>query len=89
MPHGSYGPGIQRRLLSEQNLTLDKAIDLAQTMETAEKDIEDLQGTQNQGSWVNHVGSTRRKSPTTTNSQDTQCGGKHAAPTCSYKDVEC
>ena len=83
---------IQRRLLSEQNLTLDKAIDLAQTMETAEKDIEDLQGTQNQGSLVNHVGSTRRKSPTTTNSQYTQCyrcGGKHAAPTCSYKDVEC
>ena len=80
---------IQRRLLSEPNLTLDKAIDLAQTMETAEKD---LQGTQNQGSWVNHLGSTRRKSPTTSNSQDTQCyrcGGKHAAPTCSYKDVEC
>ena len=65
---------------------------MAQTMETVEKDIEDLQGTQNQGSWVNHVGSTRRKSPTTTNSQDTQCyqcGGKHAAPICSYKDVEC
>ena len=32
---------IQRRLLSEPNLTLDKAIDLAQTMETAEKEIEE------------------------------------------------
>lgn len=35
---------IQRRLLAETGLTFDKALELAQAMETANKDVKDLQG---------------------------------------------
>lgn len=35
--------GIQRRLLSERDLTFDKALKLAQAIETASKDVRDLQ----------------------------------------------
>ena len=41
---GVANSSIQRRLLAEQNLTLKQAHDLARAIETAEKNVRDLQG---------------------------------------------
>jgi len=41
---GLHNESIQKRLLSESNLTLTRAIDIAFVMETAAKDARELQG---------------------------------------------
>ena len=41
---GVVNSSIQRRLFADQNLMLKQAHDLAQVMETTEKNVKDLQG---------------------------------------------
>ena len=46
--------GITNRLLAEKDLTFDKALELAQAMESAERDTQHLQSTQQQPQDVHH-----------------------------------
>ena len=45
---GLKAENIQKRLLSEADLTLDRALEVAQAMETAAKDATELQSLQNE-----------------------------------------
>ena len=88
---GVNDPNIQRRLLAEPNLTLRKATDIAQALETADRGAADLQSAQavpvhaieglQDGSREHARG---KGSPTCY-----RCGGKHLAPVCKFKDAEC
>ena len=52
---GLFKESIQRRLLAEADLTLKKALELAQGMEAAEKDSKEIKATPGSGSQVHKV----------------------------------
>ena len=84
------GP-MQRRLLAEPALSLDKAVETALAMESAERNARDLKKSQHPQA----VNVLKNHSPTTASSQRTQtvecyrCGGAHLATKCRFKDTEC
>ena len=92
--------GITNRLLNEKKLTYEKALELAQAMETAEKDTRHLQTTQSAPE-VHHNTSQKRgtgqkKQPAARQGQRgaTQlscyrCGGDHLPTKCRFKDTVC
>ena len=43
---------IQRRLLAEPDLTFKKAMDIAQAMEAADKNVQEIQGSAAEGQYV-------------------------------------
>ena len=81
---------IQRRLLAETDLTFDKALHLAQAIESADKDTKDLRVTRD--SQLIHY-----QKPDTRKAQHkpiaplncTRCGNAHKAPDCPIKEVVC
>ena len=81
------GP-IQRRLLAEPSLTLDKAIKIALAMESADRNAKDLQKP-----LAVHV--LKNQSPSRVPGRSSQtdecyrCGGAHLATDCHFKDSEC
>ena len=90
---------IQRRLLAEPNLTLDKAVEISLAMESADRNARDLQKTQLPA--VN-VLSPQAKPPSrapppqasgatsrTRAVECYRCGGPHFATDCQHKDTEC
>ena len=83
---------IQRRLLAEPTLTFDKALQLAQAIETADKDTKDLKvARESQPQPIHYHRPVVRKPnhPVTTNFICTRCGGGHKAPECPFKDSVC
>ena len=84
------GP-MQRRLLAEPALNLDKAVEIALAMESAERNARDLQKSQHPQA----VNVLKNHSPTTAPHQKTRtvecyrCGGAHLATECRFKDTEC
>ena len=84
------GP-IQRRLLAEPSLTLDKAIEIAIAMESADRNARDLQKTQHPQT----VNVLKYQSPSKAPDRNAQtvecyrCGGAHLATDCRFKDSEC
>ncbi|XP_065915317.1 uncharacterized protein [Dysidea avara] len=89
---------IQRRLLAEPNLTMDKAVEISIAMESADHNAKDLQKTQLPA--VNAVRppvKTHSKAPpqSTGNVSCTRvvkcyrCGEPHLATECQFKDTEC
>ena len=83
---------IQRRLLSELNLTFARAFELAQALESAEKHAKDLQQKQPSAS----IMAIRTKKETgDMESSDSdgglcyRCKGRHAASTCRFRRAEC
>ena len=90
-------PDTQRRLLAEPNLTLKKALEIAQVLETAERGSADLLPAPaavpvSDSVPVNAVGRQRRgvnedhvKDPV----KCFRCGGKHLATACKFIDAEC
>ena len=89
---------IQRRLLAEPGLTLEKAVDISIAMEAADRNARDLQKAQTPA--VNAVRPPAKKHSKAPHksSGDTsctrvvecyQCGGPHLATECQYKDTEC
>ena len=91
--------GITNRLLNEKKLTYDKAMELAQAMESAEKDTKHLQTTQGTPE-VHHNTSTRRgtsqrRQPAARQGQQGaqlscyRCGGDHLPAKCRHKDTVC
>lgn len=86
---------VQRRLLSEPDLTFAKALELAQAAEAAERNARELESTVPSAA-VNAVlpgqkggrvrrSKTRRSRPT----RCYRCDGNHLADKCRYKDSEC
>ena len=85
---------IQKRLLSEKDLTYKKAYSVAQAIEVAEKDTKHLKsgatGTAQQILY-HEKGCKDGKFPPPGTGQKTcyRCGGNHLAPACKHKDIEC
>ena len=73
--------GIQRRLLQESNLTYQSAYDIAQAMETASKNIQDLCKTVPAVQRVQAL----EGSPCTCH----RCGGNHQSNVCRFRFVNC
>lgn len=84
---GIRNEACQRRLLSESNLTFARAFEIALSMETAEKDTQQLRGHDSHSSVVHKVEvrpfSQREK-------KCYRCHGKnHSAQVCHFKDARC
>ena len=102
---GIASGSTQRRLLAEPDLTLQKAQNLAQAIESADKNAKDLQGQRHPPmTAVNAVTSKRgpprgtrarverRRCPLDQHYMETPCywcGGKHAPRDCRFKDTVC
>lgn len=98
---GVQHEGIQRKLLSEKDLTYDKAYTLAQAIEAAERDSKNLK-TMDKSSLIlpgkqvlyQQAKAHFDKSPAPSQRRNItcyRCGGPHLAPACTlkYEDVEC
>ena len=82
----------QKRLLSESDLSLTKAIELARRIEAAEMQLTQLKATGSAP--VMNVKATQRRNQACDTSDKhgacTRCGGRnHQAKDCHYKDVRC
>ena len=88
---GINDPRIQRRLLAERELTYQSAFELAQSMETADQNTNDLQAPsrseprsrQDDFHYIPRAGNQ------TPRYVCYRCGGNHKAPDCKYKDAIC
>ena len=80
---------IQRRLLSEPNLTFTTALQLAQAIESADKDSRNLKTSQPPTGVVHYNKSTKHTSTKPKRYICTRCGGNHLVPNCRFKSVEC
>ena len=86
---GVNDSNIQRRLLAEPNLTLKRALEVAQAMETAERGSLDLQpAPAAAGVPVNAV-EKQRRGVNDDLVKCFRCGGKHMAMACKFTDAEC
>ena len=74
---------LQRRLLSESQLTFKKALEIAQTFETAARDAKDLQDAPRFTAPVHNV--TR----TPSQSECYRCGGHHNPLGCRHRESSC
>ena len=74
---------VQRRLLSEVNLTFSKAFELAKAAELAEKSVADLQRPVDTAS----VHAVQPVPPSSVSCH--RCGGKHNASSCRVKSAVC
>ena len=80
--------GIQRRLLAEPKLTLQRALDLALVIEAAEKDASEIQkGDSQEGATPLNKVDTKDGKSSEINCY--RCGGKHYPKSCNFKDARC
>ena len=80
---------IQRRLLSEDaTLTLKKAIDIAQAMESSSRQSALIQNYQ-QKSRDAVINKVTNKSRESTSREYYRCGGRHNAESCPFDDKNC
>ena len=94
---GINHPAIQKTLLAEKDLTLDKALDIARALESAEKGTKDLKVEVTppvSSSYFVSQSHYRRPPPKTLESTRShklcyRCGGPHLPSTCKCKDWEC
>ena len=81
---GLKSKAIQKRLLTEADLDLKKALEISQAMEAATKQTMELQGaTPVDTHCVTNKHSKQGKRPCY------RCGGKHAPNDCKFKDQQC
>jgi len=92
---------IQKRLLSEKDLTFDTAMKLAQSIEATERDTRKLKNSNNSSSSTGHnihFNRSKRGQSFPSGSKLSsvagriscyRCGGNHLAPACKFKDAEC
>ena len=98
---GINNDSIQKRLLSEANLTYRRAVEIATAMETAAKDIRDLARPgdvhklhsphSHKSTNFTNKSSARPHTPRTAGGSMScsRCGDSHSATTCRYKNAEC
>ena len=96
--HGVNHEAIQKKLLSEKDLTYEKALSLAQSIEASEKHAKYMKtGFQKPPSLEQPLlytaSSTRLHAPSGSSNRTPVtcygCGGNHLAPVCRHKDSEC
>ncbi len=88
---------IQRRLLSETSLTFESALSLAQAMESANKNVQDLQAKAGAMSCnavrtggAESMGQKRESQRRSEKDKDCyRCRGKHAPEDCRFKKEKC
>ena len=87
---------LQRRLLAEPDLTLKKALQLAQAQETAEMGAQQLQQQRPQTSSLHKIGQTKGRKPNNPRSERQprerlcyRCGEHHSYTTRRFKDTVC
>ena len=96
---GSGNEGHQKRLLSEPDLTLDKALVLAQSLETADANAKTLCGHNtalrrlSQGSLCQHSAPSRGKAWPSSQQRGCECyccgSGEHLTANCRFADFVC
>ena len=97
---GITNSAVQKRLLAEKDLTLEKAVSLAHSVEIAEKGSKDLQTsatakpttTPDADLFKFTPVALPKKSedkPTEPHKKCYRCGGKHLAPQCRFKSEQC
>lgn len=79
---GICNKDIQSRLLAEATLTLEQAMKISQAMESAEKNIKDLQSDFQLKMGETVVHKIKKK-------ECYRCGGKHSPQVCRYKEERC
>ena len=77
---------MQRRLLSEPDLTFKKALELAQAIEAAERNVQELQCTKGGTERVFNVKWSAQNTP---NTKCYRCGDNHSATDCRFKGASC
>ncbi|XP_056089857.1 uncharacterized protein LOC130069774 [Rhinichthys klamathensis goyatoka] len=81
---------IQRRLLAEADLTFEKALKVAQAMETANKDVRDLQAKRSETSMSMRVHKTSVKQDESQSRACYRCGSlQHLANECRFVSEKC
>ena len=88
---GLRNAGVQKQLLAQTDLTLDKALQVAQGMEAAEKSTKALQGgdTSSSNSQINRTGPSRGSSRQPSKSCY-RCGHTdHIATACRFRESTC
>ena len=86
---------IQKRLLAEPNLTLDKALELALVQESAEQNAAQLQACKHPRRQKLKLTSLEvTQTPKQSNGKKSfgachRCGGKHMQKDCPFKEAEC
>ena len=86
---GIENPAIQKKLLAERNLTFEKALDIAVSMEAAIRDAKSFDQAPSQ---VNKLTSRTVKQKVVKDSEVVcyRCNGKgHTANKCLFKDAIC
>ena len=88
---GINDPRIQRRLLAERELTYKSAFELAQSMETADQNTNDLQTSPRSEprSRQDNFHYMPRAGTQLSYFVCYRCGGNHKAPDCKHKDAIC
>ena len=87
--------GIQRHLLAESKLTYKKVLELALSLESADRDARDLQKPSANVAAFVHVlqrpddAWKRSTSSALSPKPCYRCGGKHASAECRFKEVDC
>lgn len=81
--------GIQKRLLTEADLTFKRALEIAVSMETAAKDALELQDAK--AETVNQLATTRGAAREKQSDQERcyRCGGYHLSSQCRFKSEQC
>ena len=92
---GVRSESLQKKLLTEADLTIKRALEIALGMESADKSARDLKhgGSDSTPRPVEDVHSTSRTSSTDQESPKPKrchrCGRRHDASTCKFKDARC
>ena len=83
---------IQQKLLSEgEGLTLEKAINIALSMESAIAQANEIQGVQQKSSSaeIQNLSTGARRNDRPSTQECYRCGGNHLPDLCQFKDKEC
>ena len=84
---------IQRRLLAEAKVDFKRAMEIAQAMETADRDATHLQGLQKELTSTEAAVHVARKPQGVERSRPYanchRCGGRHKPSQCKFKEAEC
>ena len=86
---GLRNESIQKRLLSERDLTFTRAIDTAVAMETAAKDASELQNQRRMETEIHKLGFGKTSSRMPINKNCHRCNGKHDPSECRFKEAIC
>ena len=96
---GIVHPAVQKRLLTEPDLTFAKAVTVVQAVELAEKGAQQIQSSVDKGPKEVHKFSTTNAKPPgaaknkdsdkSTNAHCYRCGGNHNQQSCRFKSKTC